>query len=350
MDYRSLGRTGMHVSPLCLGGMMFGAWGERDHDVSIKIIHQALDAGINFIDTADVYSQGESEEIVGKALAGGRRDEVIVATKFHGQMGVPPGERGDPNKRGNSRRWIISEVENSLRRLQTDWIDLYQVHRPEPETDVEETLSALTDLQRQGKIRAFGSSTFPAHEMVEAQWVAERRGLGRFVTEQPPYSILARGIEADVLPVAEKYRMGVIPWSPLAGGWLTGRYRKGQDIPESHRAQRVPRRYDLSIPGNQAKLDAVEELALLAEEAGISLIHLALAFTLTHPAVTAPIIGPRTMEQLESQLGAVDVTLSIDILDRIDKIVPPGITLNREDSGYTPPGLREPFLRRRRTA
>ena len=350
MDYRSLGRTGMHVSPLCLGAMMFGAWGERDHDVSIKIIHRALDAGINFIDTADVYSQGESEEIVGKALAGGRRDEVIVATKFHGQMGVPSGERGDPNKRGNSRRWIISEVENSLRRLQTDWIDLYQVHRPEPETDVEETLSALTDLQRQGKIRAFGSSTFPAHEMVEAQWVAERRGLGRFVTEQPPYSILARGIEADVLPVAEKYRMGVIPWSPLAGGWLTGRYRKGQDIPESHRAQRVPRRYDLSIPGNQAKLDAVEELALLAEEAGISLIHLALAFTLTHPAVTSPIIGPRTMEQLESQLGAVDVTLSIDILDRIDKIVPPGITLNREDSGYTPPGLREPFLRRRRTA
>jgi aryl-alcohol dehydrogenase-like predicted oxidoreductase len=350
MDYRSLGRTGMHVSPLCLGAMMFGAWGERDHDVSIKIIHQALDAGINFIDTADVYSQGESEEIVGKALAGGRRDEVIVATKFHGQMGVPSGERGDPNKRGNSRRWIISEVENSLRRLQTDWIDLYQVHRPEPETDVEETLSALTDLQRQGKIRAFGSSTFPAHEMVEAQWVAERRGLGRFVTEQPPYSILARGIEADVLPVAEKYRMGVIPWSPLAGGWLTGRYRKGQDIPESHRAQRVPRRYDLSIPGNQAKLDAVEELALLAEEAGISLIHLALAFTLTHPAVTAPIIGPRTMEQLESQLGAVDVTLSTDILDRIDKIVPPGATLNREDSGYTPPGLREPFLRRRRMA
>jgi aryl-alcohol dehydrogenase-like predicted oxidoreductase len=350
MDYRSLGRTGMHVSPLCLGAMMFGAWGERDHDVSIKIIHQALDAGINFIDTADVYSQGESEEIVGKALAGGRRDEVIVATKFHGQMGVPSGERGDPNKRGNSRRWIISEVENSLRRLQTDWIDLYQVHRPEPETDVEETLSALTDLQRQGKIRAFGSSTFPAHEMVEAQWVAERRGLGRFVTEQPPYSILARGIEADVLPVAEKYRMGVIPWSPLAGGWLTGRYRKGEDIPESHGAQRVPRRYDLSIPGNQAKLDVVEELALLAEEAGISLIHLALAFTLTHPAVTSPIIGPRTMEQLESQLGAVGVTLSIDILDRIDKIVPPGITLNREDSGYTPPGLREPFLRRRRTA
>jgi aryl-alcohol dehydrogenase-like predicted oxidoreductase len=350
MEYRGLGRTGMHVSPLCLGAMMFGAWGEPDHDVSIKIIHRALDAGINFIDTADVYSQGESEEIVGKALADGRRDDVILATKVHGQMGASSGQQGDPNRRGNSRRWIIHEVENSLRRLQTDWIDLYQIHRPEPGTDVEETLSALTDLQRQGKIRAFGSSTFPAHGIVEAHWVAERRGLGRFVTEQPPYSILVRGIESDVLPVAEKYGMGVIPWSPLAGGWLTGRYRKGEDVPQSHRANRVPGRYDMSKPGNQAKLDAVEELALLAEDAGLSLIHLAVAFTLTHPAVTAPIIGPRTMEQLESQLGAADVTLSDDILDRIDKIVPPGATLNRDDSGYIPQALRNPFLRRRRTA
>jgi aryl-alcohol dehydrogenase-like predicted oxidoreductase len=350
MEYRGLGPTGMQVSPLCLGAMMFGVWGERDHDASIKIIHRALDAGINFIDTADVYSLGESEEIVGKALVDGLRDDVIVATKFHGPMDVAAGEsRGDPNRRGNSRRWIIREVENSLRRLQTDWIDLYQVHRPEPGTDVEETLSALTDLQRQGKIRAFGSSTFPAQDIVEAQWVAERRGLGRFVTEQPPYSILARGVEADVLPVAEMYGMGVIPWSPLAGGWLTGRYRKGQDVPQSHRATRVPGRYDLEKPGNQAKLDAVEELALLAEDAGLSLIHLALAFTLTHPAVTSPIIGPRTMEQLESQLGAVDVTLSNDILDRIDKIVPPGVTLNRDDSGYIPPALRDPLLRRRRT-
>jgi aryl-alcohol dehydrogenase-like predicted oxidoreductase len=266
-------------------------------------------------------------------------------------MGVPSGERGDPNKRGISRRWIVREVENSLRRLQTDWIDLYQLHRPDPGTDIEESLGALTDLQRQGKILAFGSSTFPAHEIVEAQWVSERRALGRFVTEQPPYSILVRGIEADVLPAAEKYGMGVIPWSPLAGGWLTGRYRKGQEVPESRRAQRLPGRYDLSKPGNQAKLDAVEELALLAEDAGITLIHLALAFTLAHPAVTAPIIGPRTMEQLESQLGAVDVTLSDDILDRIDKIVPPGVTLNREsDSGYLPPALREPSLRRRGTA
>jgi aryl-alcohol dehydrogenase-like predicted oxidoreductase len=350
MEYRSLGRTGMQVSSLCLGAMMFGVWGEPDHDVSIKIINRALDAGINFIDTADVYSQGESEEIVGKALAGGRRDDVVLATKVHAQMGVQLGEQGDPNKRGNSRRWITREVENSLRRLQTDWIDLYQIHRPDPATDVEETLGALTDLQRQGKIRVFGSSTYPAHEIVEAQWVAERRGLGRFVTEQPPYSILVRGIEADVLPTAEKYGMGVIPWSPLAGGWLTGRYRKGQDVPESHRAQRIPGRYDLSNPGNRAKLDAAEELALVAEDAGLSLVHLALAFTLAHPAVTAPIIGPRTMEQLESQLGAVDITLSDDVLDRIDKIVPPGVTLNRDDSGYLPPALREPSLRRRRTS
>ena len=337
----------MKVSPLCLGAMMFGAWGEPDHEVSIKIINRALDAGINFIDTADVYSQGESEEIVGKALAGGRRDDVILATKVHSQMGVQLGEQGDPNKRGNSRRWITREVENSLRRLQTDWIDLYQVHRPDPATDIEETLGALTDLQRQGKIRVFGSSTYPAHEIVEAQWVAERRGLGRFVTEQPPYSILVRGIEADVLPTAKKYGMGILPWSPLAGGWLTGRYRKGQDVPESHRAQRLPGRYDLSNPGNRAKLDAAEELALLAEDAGLSLVHLALAFTLAHPAVTAPIIGPRTREQLESQLGALDVTLGDDVLDRIDKIVPPGVTLNRDDSGYLPPALREPSLRRR---
>jgi aryl-alcohol dehydrogenase-like predicted oxidoreductase len=343
----------MQVSPLCLGAMMFGAWGEPDHDTSIGIIHRALDAGINFIDTADVYSQGESEVIVGKALAGGRRDNVILATKFHGQMGVPasapmgqPG--GDPNRRGNSRRWIVQEVENSLRRLGTDWIDLYQVHRPDPDTDIDETLSALTDLQRQGKIRAFGSSTFPAHDVVEAQWTAAKRGLSRFVTEQPPYSILVRGVEAQLLPVAQQYGMGVIPWSPLAGGWLTGKYRKGQATPTSRRAGRVPARYDLSKPGNQAKLDAAEALAVLADEVGISLVHMALAFVLQHPAVTAPIIGPRTMEHLESQLGATDVVLSDDVLDRIDALVPPGVTLSRYDEGYEPPALRDPFLRRRR--
>jgi len=271
--------------------MMFGSMGEPDHDAAIAIIHRALDAGINFIDTADIYSRGESETIVGKALHGGRRDDVILATKFHGPMDVPFGEVGDPNRRGNSRRWIMREVEDSLRRLQTDWIDLYQVHRPDDDTDDDETLSALTDLQRQGKIRAFGSSTFPAHRIVEAQWIAERRGLSRFVTEQPPYSILVRSVEADVLPVAEQYRMGVISWSPLAGGWLTGRFRKGQEVPETHRGRIRPERFDFSKPSTQRKLDAVEDLAILADEAGVSLVHLALAFVLQHPAVTAPIIG-----------------------------------------------------------
>jgi aryl-alcohol dehydrogenase-like predicted oxidoreductase len=353
MDYRPLGTTGMQVSPLCLGAMMLGPWGEPDHDTSVKIVHTALDAGINFIDTADVYSQGESEVIVGKALQG-RRDDVILATKFRGQMGVPVdapmGTAGDPNKRGNSRRWIVQEVENSLRRLDTDWIDLYQVHRPDPETDVEETLSALTDLRQQGKIRAFGSSTFPAHQIVEAQWAAQRRGLGRFATEQPPYSILVRGIEADLLPVAEQYGMGVLPWSPLAGGWLTGRYRKGQDAPDSNRKKRMPTRYDLSTPDNQRKLEAADALAVLAEEAGLSLVHLALAFVLQHPAVTAPIIGPRTLDHLDSQLGAAEVTLSADVLDRIDEIVPPGVTLSRSDAGYVAPAVSNKSLRRRRTA
>jgi aryl-alcohol dehydrogenase-like predicted oxidoreductase len=340
VEYRTLGRTGMQVSPLCLGAMMFGAWGEPDHDESIRIIHRALDAGINFVDTADVYSAGESEEIVGTALRG-RRDRVILATKFHGAMG------DDPNERGNSRRWIVREVENSLRRLQTDWIDLYQVHRPEPGTDVDETLGALTDLVRQGKIRAFGSSTFPAEEIVEAQWTAERRGRERFVTEQPPYSLLVRGIEKDVLPTCERYGMGVIPWSPLAGGWLTGRWRLGQELPQSRRAERIPGRYDLSLPENQRKLEAADALARLAEEAGLSLIHLALAFVLQHPAVTAPIIGPRTMEQLESQLGAVDVRLDEALLDRIDEIVPPGTNFAPADAGYVPPAVADKRLRRR---
>jgi aryl-alcohol dehydrogenase-like predicted oxidoreductase len=329
------------VSPLCLGAMMFGAWGNPDHDESIRIIHRALDAGLNFIDTADVYSRGESEEIVGKALAGGRRDRVVVATKFHGSMG------DDPNERGNSRRWILREVDSSLRRLGTDWIDLYQVHRFDHGTDLDETLGALTDLVRAGKIRYLGSSTFPAHLIVEAQWVAERRGRERFVCEQPPYSLLVRGVEAEVLPVCAQHRMGVIPWSPLAGGWLSGRYRKGAEPPASTRAGRIPHRYDLSLPENQRKLDAAEQLAQLAEEAGLTLIELAVAFVLRHPAVTAAIIGPRTMEQLESQLPALDVSLDEELLDRIDEIVPPGTNLNPVDAGWTPPALATPSLRRR---
>jgi len=349
MEHRNLGHTGMSVSSLCLGAMMFGAWGEPDHDASTAIIHKALDAGINFIDTADIYSQGESETIVGKALRG-RRDDVILATKFHGPMDVPMGAPGgDPNKRGNSRRWIVKEVETSLRRLQTDWIDLYQVHRPDSGTDDDETIAALTDLQRQGKIRAFGSSTFPAHRIVEGQWISEKRALGRFVTEQPPYSVLDRGVERDVLPVAEQFHLGIIAWSPLAGGWLTGRFRKGQDAPQTNRAKMMPDRFDLSKPANQAKLDAVEDLAVLAEQTGMSLVHLALAFVMQHPAVTAPILGPRTMAQLDSQLGAADVHLSTDILDRIDQIVAPGSTIADDGNTYLTDALTNPFLRRRRT-
>lgn len=350
MEHRQLGHTGMFVSPLCLGAMMFGAWGERDHDTAIGIIEAALDAGINFIDTADIYSQGESETIVGKALRG-RRDSVILATKFHGPMDVPMGAPGgDPNARGNSRRWIIREVENSLRRLQTDWIDLYQVHRPDTGTDDDETLSALTDLQRQGKIRTFGSSTFPAYRMVQDQWISEKRALGRFVCEQPQYSLLNRGVERDVLPVAQTYHMGVIPWSPLAGGWLTGRFRAGQQAPQTHRARLTADRFDLSTPGNQARLQVVEQLAVLAESCDLSLIHLALAFVLQHPAVTAPIIGPRTMDQLTSQLGATEVQLGTEVLDRIDEIVAPGTNVADDDNGYRPDALCDPFLRRRRTS
>jgi aryl-alcohol dehydrogenase-like predicted oxidoreductase len=339
MEHRSLGRTGVQVSPLCLGTMMFGAWGNRDHDDSIRIIHAALDAGINFIDTADVYARGESEEIVGKALAD-RRDDVVLATKVHGPMG------DDPNQFGNSRRWIIREVEDSLRRLKTDWIDLYQIHRPEPDTDIDETLGALTDLVRQGKVRSIGSSTFPPSQIVEAQWVARDRGRERFVCEQPPYSLLVRGIEADVLPTCARYGMGVIPWSPLAGGWLSGRWRKGADTPQSTRAERMPARYDLDNPANQRKLEAADALGRLADEAGMTLIQMAIAFVINHPAVTAAIIGPRTMEQLESQLGAEDVVLDDALLDRIDEIVAPGSNLNVADAGWQNPALR-PEARRR---
>jgi len=340
MHYRKLGRTGLQVSPLCLGAMMFGAWGNPDHDDSVAIIHAALDAGINFIDTADVYSAGESEEIVGKAIAG-RRDEVVLATKFFAPMG------DGPNTGGGSRYWIMKECENSLRRLGTDHIDLYQVHRPDPTVDIDETLAALSDLVHQGKVRYLGSSTFPASEIVEAQWAAERRGRERFVCEQPPYSILVRGIEADVLPTCQRHGMGVIPWSPLAGGWLSGRWRLGADELTSHRANRVPGRYDLSDPGNQKKLEAADALGRLADEAGLTLVEVALAFVLRNPAVTSAIIGPRTMEQLTSQLGAPEVHLTDDVLDRIDEIVPPGTNFTWADAGYTPPMVADPRVRRR---
>ena len=344
MKYRTLGRTGVKVSNLCLGAMMFGAWGNPDHDESIAVIDAALDAGINFIDTADVYSAGESETIVGKALTGSKRDTVVLATKAHGPMGK------NRNQQGNSRRWLITECENSLRRLGTDYIDLYQIHRPDASCDIDETLGALSDLIHAGKIRYAGSSTYPAHEIVEGQWVAERRGRERFVCEQPPYSILVRGIEADVLPTCQRYGMGVIPWSPLAGGWLSGRYRKGvptDELPTSSRASRIPQRYDISLPENQVKLDAADALAQLAEESGLSLIHMSIAFVLMHPAVSSAIIGPRTMEQLNGQIDAGDIELDAAVLDRIDQIVPPGTNLNTADGGYVPPSLQRAWERRR---
>jgi aryl-alcohol dehydrogenase-like predicted oxidoreductase len=342
MEHRPLGRTGVSVSKLCLGAMMFGDLGNKNHDDSIRIVHRALDAGINFIDTADIYSNGESEVIVGKALAGARRDDVVLATKAWGAMGE------DPNRRGVSRRWLIREIEDSLQRLGTDWIDLYQIHRYEPGVDIEETLGALTDLVQQGKVRYIGSSVFPPSAIVEAQWAAHDRGLQRYVCEQPPYSMLARGIEADVLPTCRRYGMGVIPWSPLSGGWLSGKWRKDADglEPMSAARKRLTARYDLSLPVNQRKLDAAEALARLAEEAGMPLIEMAIAFVINHPAVTAAIIGPRTMKQLESQLPAAHITLSEDVLDRIDEIVAPGTNINPADGGWISPAL-EPAARRR---
>ena len=318
--------------------MMFGAWGNTDHDDSIRIIHAALDGGINFVDSADVYSAGESEEIVGKALKG-RRDDVVLATKFWGQMG------DDPNRRGVSRRWIIAEVESSLRRLGTDWIDLYQMHRPDPQTDIDETLGALTDLVHQGKVRYVGSSSFSAGEIVEAQWTARDRRVERFRAEQPPYSLLVRGIELDVLPTAQRHGMGILTYSPLAGGWLSGSWTS-DSTPTSPARQRLAARFDMSLPENERKLEATEQLGKVADDAGISLIELAIAFVVNHPAVTSAIIGPRTMEQLDSQLPAADVVLDPATLDRIDQIVHPGVNLNPADTSYGEQVL-QPALRRR---
>ncbi|WP_086706676.1 aldo/keto reductase [Streptomyces antimycoticus] len=334
MEYRNLGRTGIRVSPYSLGAMMFGAMGNPDHDDAIRIIHRALDAGINVIDTADMYSRGESEEIVGKALRE-RRDDVVLATKVHGPMG------DDPNQRGNSRRWIITEVENSLRRLGTDRIDLYQIHRPDPDVDVEETLSAMTDLLRSGKVRAIGTSTFPASEIVEAQWVAERRGLARFRTEQSPYSILDRGIEREVLPTCRRYGMGVFVWSPLAGGMLTGRYRKGRQS-DTHRTT-----YGFAHMSSERRLDAVEALVPLADQAGISLAHMAMAFVLAHPDVTSALVGPRTMDHLDDLLAGTEVVLDDDLLDAIDAIVSPGTDVSPLAMAYQPPAITTPSQRRR---
>ena len=338
MDYRLLGRTGVEVSPLALGTMMFGAWGNPDVDDSIRVIRHALDAGINFVDTADVYSAGESEEIVGKALKG-RRDDVVLATKFFMPMG------DGPNRGGASRRYIMKAVEDSLRRLDTDYIDLYQVHRPSAQMDVEETLGALTDLVREGKVRYIGSSSYSGSQIVEAQVAARDNHLARFVTEQPPYSILVRGIEQDVLPTTQRYGMGTLSYSPLAGGWLSGKWRKDAAPTPTSKA-RPGARFDMSTAANQQKLEVVDALATIAEDAGMTLIELAIAFVINHPGITSAIIGPRTMEQLESQLTAATITLSSEVLDRIDELVAPGVTLNPDDNSYGTTELA-PAARRR---
>jgi aryl-alcohol dehydrogenase-like predicted oxidoreductase len=329
MNYRPLGQTGISVSQLCLGAMMFGAFGNTDHDDCVRIIHKALDAGINFIDTADGYSAGESEVILGEALADGRRDDVVLAVKF----GVPYDQA--PNHGGASRRWITRAVEGSLRRLQTDWIDLYQVGVPDPSTDVDETLAALTDLVHAGKIRSFGASKVPASQIVEGQWVADRRGHGRFRTEQPPYSMLTRAIEYDVLPTCLRHGIGVMTYSPLQGGWLSGRYREGRQVSGPASAMRTRRFagvYDAGDPANASKLEAANALGAVADEAGMTLIQMAVAFAARHPAVTAVIIGPRTMDHLDGYLAADGIELSADVLDQIDRIVPPGGTVNVADN------------------
>jgi aryl-alcohol dehydrogenase-like predicted oxidoreductase len=339
MRYRTLGRTGVQVSTLVLGAMNFGEIGRTGQDEATAIVDAALGAGINLIDTADMYGRGESEEMVGKAIAG-RRHDIVLATKATMPMG------DERNHRGSSRRWLVTELDNSLRRLGVDHVDLYQIHRWDPATSDEETLSALTDLQRAGKIRYFGSSTFPAYRLVQAQWAARELHLSRYVTEQPSYSILQRGIETHVLPVTQEYGLGVLAWSPLASGWLSGAVRAGREITTS-RSTLMPQRFDTTIPANRARLDAVERLAEVAEQAGLTMIQLALGFVTAHPAVTSAIIGPRTLEHLRSQIAAADTVLSADVLDAVDTIVAPGTDLAADEKFDTPPALLDPSLRRR---
>ncbi len=344
MKYRMLGSTGVEVSGFCLGAMMFGAWGNPDHDDCVELIGRAADAGINFIDTADVYGQGESEEIVGKAIAG-RRDEFVIATKCHQQMGE------DRNSRGGSRRWVTRAVDDSLRRLGTDRIDLFQIHRMPWGTDIDETLGALSDMVRRGKVINIGSSTFPADQIVEAQWVAERRGRERFVCEQPQYSLFARSAEVAVLPTCERYTMGVIPWSPLSGGWLTGKYRRGEAAPSGSRfSGGSGPGFGRSVTDDrnaEVRFDLVERLETIAGEAALSMTQLALGFVDAHPAITATIIGPKTVEQLDELLLAADVVLDNDVLDAIDGVVKPGHDVPGVIHQDGNPALSNTRLRRR---
>ncbi|EYT80827.1 aldo/keto reductase [Streptomyces sp. Tu 6176] len=339
MQYRTLGRTGVQVSTLALGAMNFGRIGRTTQEEATALVDTALDAGINLIDTADMYGTGESEEMVGRAIAG-RRDDIVLATK----AGLPMSE--ERNHRGASRRWLVTALDASLRRLGVDHVDLYQIHRWDPATGDEETLSALTDLQRAGKIRAFGSSTFPAHRIVQARWAAREHRLSGYATEQPGYSLLQRGAEAHVLPVTQEYGMGVLVWSPLASGWLSGAVRADRDL-TNHRARILPERFDLTVPANRARMDAVERLAKVADDAGLTMIQLALGFVTAHPAVTCALIGPRTLDHLRAQLAAADTVLPADVLDAVDGIVAPGTDLAPQEKFDTPPALLDAALRRR---
>ncbi|MEU3254244.1 aldo/keto reductase [Streptomyces sp. NPDC006997] len=339
MQYRTLGRTGVQVSTLALGAMNFGQIGRTTQEEATTLVDTALESGVNLIDTADWYGRGESEEMVGKAIAG-RRDDIVLATKATMPMS------DEPNHQGGSRRWVVTALENSLRRLGVDHVDLYQMHRWDPTTSDEETLAVLTDLQRAGKIRYFGSSTFPAYRIVQAQWAAREHRLSRYVTEQPSYSILQRGIEAHVLPVTQEYGLGVLAWSPLASGWLSGAVRRGRDI-TTHRSGILPERFDTTLPANQARLDAVERLAGVADAAGLTMIQLALGFVTAHPGVTSALIGPRTPDHLRAQLAAADTVLPADVLDAVDEIVAPGTDLAAHEKFDTPPALLDPALRRR---
>jgi len=332
MEYRPLGSTGLQVSELALGTMMYGSMGNTDRTDCVRQIRTAIEAGINLIDTADVYSGGESEEIVGEAIRG-HRDEIILATKF----AMPSGR--DQNARGGSRMWVMRAVEASLRRLDTDCIDLYQMHRPDPRCEIDETLLALDDLRRAGKIRYSGCSTFPAESIVEAHMAAAQHGYDRFRTEQPPYSIFSREIETSVLPTCRRHGMGVICWAPLAAGWLAGRYRSGEALSPDSRLGRRGSTDALTGEDNEGRLHLVEQLVGVADQAGLTLPHLALRFVLEHPAVSAAIIGPRTQQQLDDLLTLPSTPLDSSILDQIDQLVAPGTNTTGERTAYSRPAL-----------
>lgn len=324
MKYRTLGRAGVKVSPLCLGTMMFGGpTNERD---SIRIIHRAMDVGINFIDTANVYNAGESERVIGKAVRS-NRDKWVIATKVHGNMGE------DVNQGGSHRFHIMSTVEASLKRLGTDHIDVYYLHRWDATTRIAESLRTLDDCVRQGKVRYIACSNFEAWRICEALWTSEKQGLEEFVCVQPLYNIVNRDIEVELLPFCEKYGVGVVPYSPLARGVLSGKYVVGEEPPLGSRAARKDRRI-LQTELREESYEVAQQLKPLAEAHGKTLTQFSLAWVLANPTITSVIIGPRTMEQLEDNLGCLDCTLTETDETAINALVPPG---EHTGKGYNDP-------------